>query len=52
MKEVLFLGYIISKDGVVVDLAKVAVVMEWKQPTNVTKVWSFLGVADNYRRFI
>lgn len=36
MKEVLLLGYIISKDGVTVDPPKVAAVMEWKQSKNVT----------------
>lgn len=53
MKEVLFLGHIISKNGVTVDPAKV-VVMEWKQPKSVSKVRSFLGlvpviIGDTYR---
>lgn len=38
IKEVSFLGLNISKDGVVVDLVKVATVMEWKEPKNVTEV--------------
>lgn len=46
INEVLFVGDIISNDGVVVDPTKVAVVMEWKQLKNVTEVWSFLGLAD------
>ena len=52
IKEVLFLGHIISSKGVSVDPAKVAAVVEWQQPRNVTEVRSFLGLAGNYRRFI
>lgn len=38
MKQVLFLRHIISKDSVVVDLSKVAAIMELKQSKNVTEV--------------
>ena len=34
------------------DPSKVKVVQEWKQPTNVTEVRSFLGLAGYYQRFI
>lgn len=36
MKELLFLGHIILKDGVANDPSKVAAVMDWKQLKNVT----------------
>ena len=52
IKEVLFLGHIISKDGVAVDPSKVAAIMNWEQPKNVTEVRSFLGLAGYYRKFI
>lgn len=52
MKEVLFLGHIISKDGVLVDPSKVVAVMEWIYPKNVTEVKSFLELARYYHKFI
>ena len=34
------------------DPKKIEVVVEWKQPRNVTKVRSFLGLVGYYRRFV
>ncbi|GKC77928.1 putative nucleotidyltransferase, ribonuclease H, partial [Tanacetum coccineum] len=39
--KVLFLGYVVSGDGIQVDESKVAVVQEWPTPTTITEVWSF-----------
>jgi hypothetical protein len=52
LEKVSFLGHILSKDGVAVDPSKVQDVLEWKQPRNVTGIWSFLGLTGYYRRFI
>ena len=52
LQEVTFLGHIITAEGVKVDLEKVNAVSEWKRPTNVIEVHSFLGLAGYYRRFI
>ena len=46
------MGHILSKDGISVDPSKVQEVMDWKAPTSVHEVWSFLGLASYYRRFI
>jgi hypothetical protein len=36
----------------VVDPAKVQAVVEWERPTSVQEIYSFLGLAGYYRRFI
>ncbi|WVZ59366.1 hypothetical protein U9M48_009517 [Paspalum notatum var. saurae] len=52
LKEVGFLGHVLSEKGVAVDPSKVEAVLNWKQPESVTRIRSFLGLAGYYRRFI
>ncbi|KAI5338654.1 hypothetical protein L3X38_017925 [Prunus dulcis] len=47
-----FLGHVISAEGIYVDPCKVEAVVNWVQPTSVTKVRSFLGLAGYYRLFV
>ncbi|KAL0409809.1 UNVERIFIED_CONTAM: Retrovirus-related Pol polyprotein from transposon.6 [Sesamum radiatum] len=46
IREVTFLGHVISGDGLAVDPTKVEAIVEWKRPENVTEVRSFLGWQD------
>jgi hypothetical protein len=43
---------VISPEGITVDPSKVRDVLDWKPPTYVHQVRSFLGLAGYYRRFI
>src|SRR5687767_2143483 len=52
LDSVKFLGHTISRDGIAVDPSKVQEVMDWKLPTSVHQIRSFLGLAGYYRRFI
>jgi hypothetical protein len=52
IKEVPFLGHVVSPEGIVVDPGKVKEVLEWKSPMTVSKVRSFLRLVGYYRRFI
>ena len=52
LKEVSFLGHIVSAEGIRVDPAKIEAIVNWKPPRNVTDLRSFLGIAGYYRRFV
>ena len=52
LKEVGFIGHVISGEGIAVDPTKVASVTKWLAPTSVGEIRSFLGLAGYYRRFI
>ncbi|KAL0536811.1 hypothetical protein IC582_025773 [Cucumis melo] len=48
LKQVSFLGHVVSKAGVSVDPAKIEAVTNWPRPSTVSEVRSFLGLASYY----
>jgi hypothetical protein len=52
LKQVAFLGHIVSKGGIFVDPSNVQDVLSWNAPTSVGDIQSFLGLDGYYLRFI
>jgi hypothetical protein len=52
LKQVAFLGHVISKGGISVDPSKVQDVLSWKAPMSVSDIQSFHRLTGYYQRFI
>ena len=51
-RKVKFLGHVVSREEVTVDLSKIEAVQDWAYPKNAFKICSFLGLAGYYRWFV
>jgi hypothetical protein len=49
LKEVPFLGHVISAEGIAVDPSKIQEVLDWKSSRSVTQIRSLLGLVGYYR---
>lgn len=52
MNQVVFLGHIISLEGLKMDSQKVEAIETWERPKIVSEVRSFLGLEGCYRRLV
>jgi hypothetical protein len=51
-KSITFLGHVVSREGIQPDPGKIATVLHFPTPKNVTSVKSFLGLTGYYRKYI
>ena len=53
MKDnLIFLGFVVSSNGIKVDQEKVKAIQEWSTPKTISDVQSFHGLATFYRQFV
>ena len=51
-QELIYLGHVVSKDGIQTNPKRVEAIHKWPVPTTLTEVRSFLGFTNYYCRFI
>jgi len=51
-ESIVFLGYVVSREGIKLDPKKIDVVLRFPEPTMVTSVRSFLGLTRYYRKHV
>ena len=49
--SVVYLGHVLSADGIKADPAKTSVIRDFKKPTTLKELRSFLGITSYYRKF-
>ena len=52
MEKIMFLGYVVTAQGIEMDEEKVKAIQYWPTPKSVNEVRNFHGLASFYRRFV
>lgn len=52
LDDIQFLSHVILVGGIVVDLSKVEIVLQWELPKTTTEIRIFVGLVGYYQRFI
>ena len=52
LNKVAFLSHVILAEGISVDPQKIEAIVNWKPPTNVSEIRSFLGLAGYYKKIV
>ena len=47
-----FIGIVVTPEGISMEKEKIKAIEEWKEPTKIKELQSFLGFANFYRRFV
>ena len=51
-KEIVFLGHVLSDEGIKVDSNKIVAVTKWLSPKTITSLWGFISLTGYYIRFV
>jgi hypothetical protein len=52
LTEVLYLGHVVSLQGVQVHRDKIQAILDWPPPKNITHLHGFFGICSYYKRFV